>query len=566
MPYSTYAEEADGSMGSGSDGAQSSPPQSDESMQDYEELPRKLAVLGLPWDTSEDTLRLHFSQFGVLESGEVMKDRYSGKSRGFGFVTFVDPKSAQRALGAEHTIDGRQCQAKIALPKGDAAPARTTRIFIARIPASVTEQQFRGYFERFGKVQDAYMPKDYAKQGYRGIGFVTFASADSVEKVVASKHTLNGHEVAIDRATPKEDTALRSSLARLNGTGQRRSFDNGAGIVGPGLTPLVNYAALQGLAAAAPFGLDALAYPHPGRLSEDHARGLGAAMVANGLEGLGFRDAMVVAPGSPSRLPGLPGLPGIDELDKDMASRSPQPHLAAMAAMGGHGAMDGLSFAKAQAALNASAVGGFSLSAGMGGFNHNAFSTLGQETLLQTAMNSGLNGNSGYLRDVMGLAGAMHPLIAGAQKKLEQVNRRSFDNPSIANARAGPRIFVGKLTKDTSEADVKEYFMRFGFVMDVYMPKAKDNKAEHRGFGFVTFETEAAIQRVVAAGTHRLKGSTVAIDIAVPKMEEDAAMDAAVSGVPGGGFGGGDAMAAASLAAAGMNPFALGPLMMANRM
>ncbi len=118
-----------------------------------------------------------------------MKDRYSGKSRGFGFVTFVDPKSAQRALGAEHTIDGRQCQAKVALPKGDAAPARTTRIFIARIPASVTEQQFRSYFERFGKVQDAYMPKDYAKQGYRGIGFVTFASADSVEKVMATKHT-----------------------------------------------------------------------------------------------------------------------------------------------------------------------------------------------------------------------------------------------------------------------------------------------------------------------------------------------------------------------------------------
>jgi RNA-binding protein Musashi len=137
---------------------------------------------------SEDTLRLHFSQYGVLESAEVMKDRYSGKSRGFGFVTFVDPKSAQRALSAEHTIDGRQCQAKIALPKGDAAPARTTRIFIARIPASVTEQQFRGYFERFGKVQDAYMPKDYQKQGYRGIGFVTFASADSVEKVMASKH------------------------------------------------------------------------------------------------------------------------------------------------------------------------------------------------------------------------------------------------------------------------------------------------------------------------------------------------------------------------------------------
>lgn len=47
----------------------------------------------------------------------MMKDRFSGKSRGFGFVTFVDPASAQRALSAEHTIDGRRCEAKVALPK-----------------------------------------------------------------------------------------------------------------------------------------------------------------------------------------------------------------------------------------------------------------------------------------------------------------------------------------------------------------------------------------------------------------------------------------------------------------
>ena len=87
--------------------------------------------------------------------------------------------------------------------------------------------------------------------------------------------------------------------------------------------------------------------------------------------------------------------------------------------------------------------------------------------------------------------------------------------------RAGPRIFIGKLTKETSEGDVKEYFMKFGYVMDVYLPKSKDNKTEHRGFGFVTFETEAAIQRVVSHGTHRLKGSTIAIDLAMPKVDED---------------------------------------------
>ena len=113
--------------------------------------------------------------------------------------------------------------------------------------------------------------------------------------------------------------------------------------------------------------------------------------------------------------------------------------------------------------------------------------------------------------------------------------------------------------------------MRFGYVMDVYLPKSKDNKAEHRGFGFVTFETEAAIQRVVSHGSHRLKGSTIAIDIAMPKVEDAEmngleGMGGAMGGGVSGGMGGGSmhghmsglsdpsAAAAAAAAAAGLRP------------
>jgi len=93
-----------------------------------------------------------------------------------------------------------------------------------------------------------------------------------------------------------------------------------------------------------------------------------------------------------------------------------------------------------------------------------------------------------------------------------------LDNAHVTSVRVGPRLFVGKLSKETTEQDLREYFMNFGYVMDVYIPRSKDNKKDHRGFGFVTFETEAAIQRVVSHETHKIKGAIIAIDVAVPEQ------------------------------------------------
>jgi hypothetical protein len=55
---------------------------------------------------------------------------------------------ALAAVNAEHAIDGRKCEAKFALPEGKVGSARTTRIFVARIPASLSDSQFRQYFEQ----------------------------------------------------------------------------------------------------------------------------------------------------------------------------------------------------------------------------------------------------------------------------------------------------------------------------------------------------------------------------------------------------------------------------------
>ncbi|KAJ8374565.1 hypothetical protein SKAU_G00051450 [Synaphobranchus kaupii] len=69
----------------------------------------KLFVGGLNFDTNEDSLEQAFSKYGSITKVDVIRDRETNKSRGFGFVTFENPEDAKDAMTAMNgkSIDGR---------------------------------------------------------------------------------------------------------------------------------------------------------------------------------------------------------------------------------------------------------------------------------------------------------------------------------------------------------------------------------------------------------------------------------------------------------------------------
>lgn len=73
-------------------------------------MSKKLFVGGLAWATSDDGLRDAFEQFGEVTEAKVITDRDTGRSRGFGFVTFVDGAAADSAIDAmnDAELDGRR--------------------------------------------------------------------------------------------------------------------------------------------------------------------------------------------------------------------------------------------------------------------------------------------------------------------------------------------------------------------------------------------------------------------------------------------------------------------------
>ncbi|KAJ1305797.1 hypothetical protein OPQ81_010527 [Rhizoctonia solani] len=76
----------------------------------------KLFVGNLSWNTNDDTLRNAFSNFGHVVDTIVMKDRETGRSRGFGFVTYGTKEEAEAGMEGlnEQELDGRRIRVNIA--------------------------------------------------------------------------------------------------------------------------------------------------------------------------------------------------------------------------------------------------------------------------------------------------------------------------------------------------------------------------------------------------------------------------------------------------------------------
>ncbi|CAG9865434.1 unnamed protein product [Phyllotreta striolata] len=169
----------------------------------------KLFVGGLSWETTQDNLQRYFSRYGEVIDCVVMKNAESGRSRGFGFVTFADPANVNVVLqNGPHTLDGRTIDPKPCNPRTLQKPKKGggyPKVFLGGLPSNVTETDLRSFFTRFGKVMEVVIMYDQEKKKSRGFGFLSFEDEEAVDRCV-SEHfvNLNGKQVEIKKAEPRD--------------------------------------------------------------------------------------------------------------------------------------------------------------------------------------------------------------------------------------------------------------------------------------------------------------------------------------------------------------------------
>ncbi|CAN8106021.1 unnamed protein product [Discula destructiva] len=186
----------------------------------------KMFIGGLNWETTDESLQEYFSQFGEVTECTVMRDGATGRSRGFGFLTFKDAKTVNTVMVKEHYLDGKIIDPKRAIPRDE--QEKTSKIFVGGVSQDTTDAEFREYFSQFGRVVDATLMMDKDTGRPRGFGFVTFESEAGVDACLATDLAIHGKPIEVKKAQPRGNMREEEE-ARGRGGGK---FGRGKGGMG----------------------------------------------------------------------------------------------------------------------------------------------------------------------------------------------------------------------------------------------------------------------------------------------------------------------------------------------
>ncbi|GFW10218.1 RNA-binding protein squid [Trichonephila clavipes] len=166
---------------------------------------RKLFIGGISWDTDQKDLKEYFSKFGEVTDVTIKTDPATGKSRGFGFITFGVEETVDNVLKAvPHTIKGKQID-----PKRAKARPGIKKIFVGGLDIDYPEADIRAHFEKYGKAKNVELPFDKVKNQRRQFCFVTFETEDACEaSCKQSKQKIGNKECDVKKATNKPDPRL----------------------------------------------------------------------------------------------------------------------------------------------------------------------------------------------------------------------------------------------------------------------------------------------------------------------------------------------------------------------
>ncbi|XP_029003025.1 ELAV-like protein 1 isoform X3 [Betta splendens] len=149
-----------------------------------------LIVNYLPQSMSQDELRSLFSSVGDVESAKLIRDKVAGHSLGYGFVNFVNPSDAERAIS---TLNGLRLQSKtikVSYARPSSDTIKDANLYISGLPRTLSQPELEDMFACYGRIINSRVLVDQASGLSRGVAFIRFDKRAEAEDAI--KH-LNGN-------------------------------------------------------------------------------------------------------------------------------------------------------------------------------------------------------------------------------------------------------------------------------------------------------------------------------------------------------------------------------------
>ncbi|KAI7746420.1 hypothetical protein M8C21_033650 [Ambrosia artemisiifolia] len=176
----------------------------------YSEPPEdaKIFVGNLPYDFDSENLAHLFSSAGVVDISEVIYNRDTEQSRGFGFVTMSTVEEAEKAVETFNGYDlsGRLLTVNKAAPRGSQPERRVVgnsfKVYVGNLAWQVDSGRLEQAFSEHGKVVEAKVIYDRETGRSRGFGFVTMACETEMNDAIAALdgQSLDGRAIRVNVA------------------------------------------------------------------------------------------------------------------------------------------------------------------------------------------------------------------------------------------------------------------------------------------------------------------------------------------------------------------------------
>ncbi|XP_049596839.1 ELAV-like protein 1a isoform X2 [Syngnathus scovelli] len=150
-----------------------------------------LIVNYLPQGMSQDDLRNLFSSVGEVESAKLIRDKVGGHSLGYGFVNYVNPSDAERAIESLNGLRLHSKTIKVSYARPSSDTIKDANLYITNLPKSMMQKDVEEMFSRYGRIINSRVLVDQSTGMSRGKAFIRFDKRSEAEE--AAKN-INGHK------------------------------------------------------------------------------------------------------------------------------------------------------------------------------------------------------------------------------------------------------------------------------------------------------------------------------------------------------------------------------------